>query len=295
MTKVAAVLVKELRERTGAGMMDCRKALVESNCDVDAAVEVLRKAGAAKAAKRAGRIAAEGVVEAQVLDDGTAVLVEVNCETDFVARNDSFRAFVSEIKSELGSAGSDAVSDRLESSRTQLVATIGENIQVRRTERFDGQGMNFAYTHPGNRIAVILKLVGGDGSEVMRSFGQDLCFHVAAMNPLCTGPNDVPADVIEQEERIAREQLLAEGKPEALVDKIIPGKLKRFYKDRCLLQQEAAMADDGITNQKLLDELRKAIAQPVEVAGFVRYELGEGIEKKIDNLAEEVAAMTAGA
>ena len=293
--KVTAAQVKELRELTGAGMMDCRKALVETSCDLDAAVEVLRKAGAAKAAKKAGRVAAEGLVDAQIMDDGTAVLVEVNCETDFVARNDGFRAFVADVKNNVAATGADDLASRVETARTELVATIGENIKVRRAERFAGDGANFAYVHPGNRIAVILQLSGGNDSDDMKSFGKDLCFHIAAMNPLCTSPADVPAEVIEQEKRIAREQLLAEGKPEAMIEKIIPGKLKRFYKDRCLLNQEAAMGDDGVTNQALLDQLVKAIDTPVEVVGFKRYELGEGIEKKQDDLAAEVAAMTGGA
>ena len=293
--KVTASQVKELRERTGAGMMDCRKALVESDCDLDAAVEVLRKAGAAKAAKKAGRVAAEGLVDAAVMTDGTAVLVEVNCETDFVARNDNFRAFVEDIKNTVASDGANGVAAKVDTARTELVATIGENIKVRRAERFAGDGANFAYVHPGNRIAVILQLQGGNDSNALSTFGKDLCFHIAAMNPLCTSPDDVPADVIEQEKRIAREQLLAEGKPEAMIDKIIPGKLKRFFKDRCLLNQEAAMGDDGVTNQALLDALVKTIDTPVQVSAFMRYELGEGIEKKEDNLAAEVAAMTGGA
>ena len=293
--KITASQVKELRDRTGAGMMDCRKALVESEGNLDEAVEVLRKAGAAKAAKKAGRVAAEGLVDAEIMADGTAVLVEVNCETDFVARNESFRSFVSNIKSTVAADGAENVAAKVDTQRTELVATIGENINVRRAERFAADSANFAYVHPGNRIAVILKLEGGDGSEAMTSFGKDLCFHIAAMNPLCTSPDDVPSDVIEQEKRIARDQLMAEGKPEAMIEKIIPGKLKRFYKDRCLLNQEAAMGDDGVTNQALLDQLVKSIDTPVHVSGFIRYELGEGIEKKEDNLAAEVAAMTGGA
>ncbi len=293
--KITASQVKELRDRTGAGMMDCRKALVETEGNLDEAVEALRKAGAAKAAKKAGRVAAEGLVDAEIMADGTAVLVEVNCETDFVARNDSFRTFVSNIKTTVAEDGAEGVAAKVDTQRTELVATIGENINVRRAERFASDSSNFAYVHPGNRIAVILKLEGGDGSEAMTSFGKDLCFHIAAMNPLCTSPDDVPSEVIEQEKRIAREQLMAEGKPEAMIEKIIPGKLKRFYKDRCLLNQEAAMGDDGVTNQALLDQLVKSIDTPVQVGGFIRYELGEGIEKKEDNLAAEVAAMTGGA
>ena len=268
--KITASQVKELRDRTGAGMMDCRKALVETEGNIDEAVEVLRKAGAAKAAKKAGRVAAEGLVDAEIMADGTAVLVEVNCETDFVARNESFRTFVSNIKTTVAEDGAQDVAAKVDTQRTELVATIGENINVRRAERFAADSSNFAYVHPGNRIAVILKLEGGDGSDAVSSFGKDLCFHIAAMNPLCTSPDDVPADVIEQEKRIAREQLMAEGKPEAMIDKIIPGKLKRFYKDRCLLNQEAAMGDDGVTNQALLDQLDKSIDTPVQVGGFIR-------------------------
>ena len=292
--KITASQVKELRDRTGAGMMDCRKALVESEGNLDEAVEVLRKAGAAKAAKKAGRVAAEGLVDAEIMDDGTAVLVEVNCETDFVARNESFRSFVGTSKSTVAADGADDVASKVDTERTELVATIGENIQVRRAERFDSSSSNCVRSprQPNRR----------DPQDRWRRrlrCAQDLrqgpVLSHCGYEPAVHQPDDVPADVIAQEARIAREQLMAEGKPEAMIDKIIPGKLKRFYKDRCLLNQEAAMGDDGVTNQALLDQLNKASATPVHVGGFVRYELGEGIEKKEDNLAAEVAAMTGGA
>jgi len=292
--KVTAAISKELRERTGAGMMDGRNALVAAECNMDDAIEQLRKAGMAKAAKKAGRVAAEGMVDAEILDDGSAVIVEVNCETDFVARNADFRAFVGDVKA-IAATGGD-IETNTEEARTSLVATIGENIQVRRAETLPSDGANFAYVHPGNRIGVILQIKADadvNANTAFQTFGKDLCFHIAAMNPLCTGPDDVPADVIEQEKRVAREQLLAEGKPEAMIDKILPGKLKRFFKDRCLLQQEAAMGEDGVTNQALLTALQSEIATPVNVIGFTRFELGEGIEKKVDDLASEVAALTA--
>jgi elongation factor Ts len=292
--KVTAAMVKELRERTGAGMMDCRNALVAAECNMDDAIEQLRKAGMAKAAKKAGRVAAEGMVDAEILDDGSAVIVEVNCETDFVARNADFRAFVGDVKA-IAATGGD-IETNTEEARTSLVATIGENIQVRRAETLPSDGANFAYVHPGNRIGVILQIKADadvNANTAFQTFGKDLCFHIAAMNPLCTGPDDVPADVIEQEKRVAREQLHAERKPEAIIDKNLPGKLKRFFKDRCLLQQEAAMGEDGVTNQALLTALQSEIATPVNVIGFTRFELGEGIEKKVDDLASEVAALTA--
>jgi elongation factor Ts len=292
--KVTAAMVKELRERTGAGMMDCRKALVAGDCNMDDAIEQLRKAGMAKAAKKAGRVAAEGMVDAEVREDGSAVIVEVNCETDFVARNADFRAFVGDVKT-IAATGGD-IETNTEEARTSLVATIGENIKVRRAETLPSDGANFAYVHPGNRIGVILQIKADadvNANTAFQTFGKDLCFHIAAMNPLCTRPEDVPTDVIEQEKRVARDQLIAEGKPEAMIDKILPGKLKRFFKDRCLLQQEAAMGDDGVTNQALLTALQSEIDTPVNVIGFTRFELGEGIEKKADDLASEVAALTA--
>jgi elongation factor Ts len=292
--KVTAAMVKELRERTGAGMMDCRTALVAAELDMDSAIEELRKAGMAKAAKKAGRIAAEGMVDAEICGDGSAVIVEVNCETDFVARNADFRAFVADVKT-LAATGGD-LETSTEEARTSLVATIGENIKVRRAETLASDGENFAYVHPGNRIGVILQIKADadvSANTAFRTFGKDLCFHIAAMNPLCTRPEDVPAEVIEQEKRVAREQLIAEGKPEAMIEKILPGKLKRFFKDRCLLQQEAAMGDEGVTNQNLLTALQSEIDTPVDVIGFTRFELGEGIEKKTDDLAAEVAALTA--
>lgn len=291
---VSAKEIKELRDRTGAGMMDCRKALIEADGDMDGAIQVLRKSGAAKAAKKAGRIAAEGVVRSTVDGEGNGIIVEVNCETDFVARNGGFQDFVAQVQAEVVTAAGAELGAAVEASRTELVASIGENIQVRRWGFFPGSTGRrcFAYVHPGSRLAVLLEL-SSDGdlsAEAVTSFGDDICFHVAAMDPACVGENDLPASLVQQEKELALEKHA--GKPAHVIENhILPGILKKVIKERCLLNQEAAMGEDKVTNQQLLDQLCKELGSDVTVTRFTRYALGEGIEKKEDNLAEEVAKL----
>lgn len=291
---VSAKEIKELRDRTGAGMMDCRKALIEADGDMDGAIQVLRKSGAAKAAKKAGRIAAEGIVKSTVDSSGNGVIVEVNCETDFVARNQGFQSFVGAVEAAVVSTAGGEASATVESQRTELVASIGENIQVRRWAFYgsDTTHRSFAYVHPGSRLAVLLELSSeGDlHSDAVTGFGDDLCFHVAAMDPVCVSEADLPAEIIEQEKELALEKHA--GKPEHVIENhILPGILKKIVKERCLLNQEAAMGEDKVTNQQLLDTLCKELGQQVTVRRFTRYALGEGIEKKEDNLADEVAKL----
>ena len=291
---VTAKEIKELRDRTGAGMMDCRKALIEADGDIDGAIQVLRKSGAAKAAKKAGRIAAEGVVKSRVDSQGNGIIVEVNCETDFVARNQGFQTFVSAVEDAVvGSQGGEA-DTMVESQRTELVASIGENIKVRRWAYYGPQAnrRSFSYVHPGSRLAVLLEL-DSDGdlsADEVTGFGEDLCFHVAAMDPVCVGEADLPAELIEQEKELALEKHA--GKPEHVIEThILPGILKKIVKERCLLNQEAAMGEDKVTNQQLLDVLCKSMDRTINVSRFTRFALGEGIEKKEDNLADEVAKL----
>jgi len=292
---ITAALVKELRERTGAGMMECKKALVESNGDIEAAIEEMRKSGQAKAAKKAGRIAAEGAVVVRIGDDGKrGVMVEVNCETDFVAKDTSFAAFADAVAeralasgvADLESLGALPVRDGEDTSiaaaREALVTKIGENIQVRRIVRFDDvQGQLHSYRH-GVRIGVIVELEGGD-----ETLGRDLAMHVAASNPMCVSADEVPAETMAKEREIFRVQALESGKPENIVDKIIEGRVRKYLEEVTLLGQ-AFVKDPDTTVAKLLDQAG------AKVRRFARVEVGEGIEKKTGNFADEVMAQVRG-
>ncbi|MBN2885617.1 MAG: elongation factor Ts [Chromatiaceae bacterium] len=289
---ISAALVKELRERTGAGMMECKKALVESNGDIEAAIEAMRKSGLAKAAKKSGRTAAEGVVVIALAEDGKrGVMLEVNCETDFVAKDSNFTAFtqaagatalacesadVESLAEQPLVGGEDGSS--VETARAALVAKIGENIQVRRLVRFDGvEGVLHSYSH-GVRIGVVIELVGGD-----EALGRDLAMHIAASNPLCVSADQVPAETLDKEREIFRAQALESGKPEAIVDKMIEGRMRKYLEEVTLLGQPFVKNPDQ-TVAALLKE------QGAEVRRFTRLEVGEGIEKKVENFAEEVMA-----
>jgi elongation factor Ts len=292
---ITAALVKELRERTGAGMMECKKALVESNGDIEAAIEEMRKSGQAKAAKKAGRIAAEGAVVIRIADDGKrGVMVEVNCETDFVAKDANFAAFADAVAeralasgvADLESLGALPVRDGEDTSiaaaREALVTKIGENIQVRRIVRFDDvQGQLHSYRH-GVRIGVIVELDGGD-----ETLGRDLAMHVAASNPVCVSADEVPAETLAKEREIFRAQALESGKPENIVDKIIEGRVRKYLEEVTLLGQ-AFVKDPETTVAKLLDQAG------AKVRRFARVEVGEGIEKKTGNFADEVMAQVRG-
>ncbi|MFY9974344.1 MAG: translation elongation factor Ts [Chromatiaceae bacterium] len=292
---ITAAMVKELRERTGAGMMECKKALVEADGDIEAAIEAMRKSGQAKAAKKAGRIAAEGVVMIEIAPGAkNGVLVEINCETDFVAKDENFASFAAAVArtalspqatdaaalAEMPLAGDPAMT--VNGAREALIAKIGENVQVRRLVRFDDvEGTLHSYRH-GQRIGVIVDLVEGD-----ETLGRDIAMHIAASNPLCVSADEVPAETLEKEREIFRAQALDSGKPANIVEKMIEGRVRKFLEEVTLLGQ-AFVKDPEITVEKLL---KQAGAQ---VRRFARIEVGEGVEKRSENFAEEVMAQVRG-
>ncbi|MBY6205881.1 translation elongation factor Ts [Halomonas denitrificans] len=288
---ITASLVKELRERTGAGMMECKKALVETDGDLDAAIEHLRKSGLAKADKKAGRVAAEGaVIDAGA--DGKAVLVEINCETDFVAKDDNFLGFanrVAEIALETGTEDVKALGEAefadgetVEARRQQLVAKLGENIQLRRTAQMgvDG-GVIGRYIH-GGRIGVLVGLQGGD-----EELARDIAMHVAALNPPYVDEDDVPAEVLEREKNILKAQAEESGKPADIIEKMITGRLRKHLAEITLVGQPF-VKDSDQTVGKLLK------SAGAKVVGMVRLEVGEGIEKEESDFAAEVMQQARG-
>jgi len=292
---ITAALVKELRERTGAGMMECKKALVESDGDIEAAIEAMRKSGQAKAAKKAGRIAADGVVVLKIAPDGkSAVMVEVNSETDFVAKDANFADFANAVgEAALACAVADVdgliaqpirvgEATTIAEAREALVAKIGENVQLRRLVRFDkAQGLLHSYRH-GVRIGVLVEMEGGDAE-----LGKDVAMHIAASNPLCVSADQVPAEALDKEKEIFRAQALESGKPADVVDKIIGGRVRKYLEEVTLLGQ-AFVKDADLTVEKLLDRAG------AKVYRFARVEVGEGIEKKQENFADEVMAQVRG-
>lgn len=289
---ITAALVKELRERTGAGMMECKKALVEMNGDIDAAIEHMRKTGMAKADKKAGRAAAEGLVAIKTSADGkTAAIVEVNCETDFVAKDDNFKSFVeavidcvlakkpADLDALLGLPIEGAAS--IEEARKALIAKIGENMNVRRFLIIGSKGTLASYMH-GTRIGVVVNLESGS-----EELGKDIAMHIAASRPICVDESEVPADTIEKEREIYTAQAQESGKPADIIEKMVQGRIQKFLKEVTLLGQPF-VKDPDQTVEKLLK------AAGAKVAGFVRYEVGEGLEKKSENFAEEVMAQVKG-
>ena len=288
---ITASMVKELRERTGAGMMECKKALVEADGDLDAAAEALRKAGAAKADKKAGRVAADGRIVIKQ-DGGKAAVVEVNSETDFVAKDENFVAFAEAIAdavlasgvTDAEALGSQSLADgrTIEAARTELVQKVGENISVRRAAVVENAGPIGAYTH-GARIGAIVALEGGD-----EDLARDIAMHVAAINPVCVDEAGVPAETLETEKRIFTEQAEASGKPAEIIEKMVTGRVAKFLKEITLVGQPF-VKDPDVTVGKLLGGANAS------VTSFVRYEVGEGIEKKADNFVEEVMSQVQGA
>ncbi|MBQ7630481.1 MAG: elongation factor Ts [Selenomonadaceae bacterium] len=286
MATVTAAMVKELRERTGAGMMDCKKALAETNGDMSKAADYLREKGIAKAAKKSGRIAAEGAVAACVSADGKiGALTEINCETDFTANNENFRALVKEVTEQVAKvnpADLDALNESKVGDKkvidlvTEATATIGEKISVRRFIRYESKGKIISYIHMGGKIGVLVELSGGSDE-----LGKDVALQIAAMNPLAIDRARVDAAELEHEKEILRKQALEEGKPAKIVERMVEGRIKKFYKEVCLVEQEF-VKDNEKTVQDILGD--------VKVLNFARYQLGEGIEKKQSDFAAEVAA-----
>ncbi|NIP18320.1 MAG: elongation factor Ts [Xanthomonadales bacterium] len=288
---VTASMVKELRERTGAGMMECKKALVETGGDMEAAVEALRKSGLAKADKKASRVAAEGRIILKTSDDNaTAVMVEVNCETDFVAKDANFASFASAVTSNaLNLEGTDVEAlmqtsiggETAEQARQALIAKIGENVQVRRMTRVSTNGVLGTYVH-GGRIGVVVDLEGGD-AELAR----DVAMHIAAMNPAYVSTEDVPSDVLAKEKEILVAQAQDSGKPPEIIEKMVSGRLNKHLSEITLLGQPF-VKDSDVKVGKLL------AGREARVNGFERLVVGEGIEKKTESFADEVAQAVTG-
>ena len=276
MTAVSALMVKELRERTGLGMMDCKKALVDSDGDMEVAIENLRKSSGMKAAKKAGRIASDGLLSIKV-DGGTGVIVEVNCETDFAARDDNFVAFVKSVTDKVFESGETNIEALgLETERGNLVQKIGENISIRRAQVFKDEGAVVEYLHTNGRIGVMLSMEGGS-----EDLGKDVAMHIAAMNPTVVSSEDAPADLVAKEREIYTAQAQDSGKPPEIVEKMIDGRIRKYLAEISLLEQ--AFVKDGDTKIGAL--LKK---EGAAVNRFVRYEVGEGIEKEEEDFAAEV-------
>jgi elongation factor Ts len=291
---ITAALVKELRERTGAGMMECKKMLQQTDGDIEAAIEEMRKSGQAKAAKKAGRIAAEGLIVISTAADGkSAAMAEVNCETDFVAKDESFSSFAASVANRALDSEADDVETlvqlplndgedtTIEQAREALIAKIGENMSVRRFVRMRSSGGIYSYRH-GVRIGVLVDMEGGD-----EELGRDIAMHIAASNPLCVAESDVPADIIEKEREIYRDEARQSGKPENILDKIIEGKMRKYLEGVTLLGQ-AFVKDPDTSVGKLLEK------SGATVVSFRRFEVGEGIEKKQEDFAAEVMAQVEG-
>ena len=287
---ITASQVKELREKTGAGMMDCKKVLTETNGDEEKAIELLRERGIAKAAKKSGRIAAEGLVETYISEDGkVGVVVEVNAETDFVAKNEEFRNFVADIAKQVAKENpadveallkqkSIAEPDKtVEEVLTNKIATIGENMSIRRFERFETNNLLESYIHGDGKIAVLVEIENGT-----HELAKDVCMQIAAARPEYLDRESVPAERLEKEMEILKAQAMNEGKPEAIAEKIVQGRIGKFYSEICLVDQEF-VKDPDTTVGKLV------ASKGAKLNRFARFEKGEGLAKKEENFAEEVA------
>ena len=303
---VTAQLVKELREMTGAGMMDCKKVLVETDGNIDKAVELLREKGLAKAAKKAGRIAAMGLVKTAFAADGkAAAIIEVNSETDFVAKNEEFVNFVDTLAKmvlESDVADMDAFmalpyegEGTVQDALNNKIATIGENMNIRRFQKLADPGVVYTgYIHGGGTIGVIVGLETEATAEEIQATGKDVAMQVASMNPKFLDETQVDPAWLESEKEIAKQQLLNEGKKEQLLDRIIPGKVKAILKEVCLVDQKFVKNGD-LTVAQYVSEAGKELGKDMKVAAMVRFEVGEGIEKKEEDFAAEVAAQQAAA
>ncbi len=301
MTEITATLVKDLREKSGAGMMDCKKALTENNGDIEAAMDWLRTKGLSKAAKKADRVAAEGlvVVASQVEGAGmTAAAVEVNAETDFVARNDLFQALARNAgKAALSNDTVEGVSAAVNDELTNLIATIGENMMVRRMARYSvSQGVVASYIHNAiapdlGRIAVLIAIESAGDPEVLKDMGRKIAMHVAATQPLSLSVEDLNQEHVEREKAILTEQAKESGKPLQVIEKMIEGRIRKFYEEVVLHKQAFVMNPDQ-TIEQFVAETAKTLGTPVTIKAFTRLALGEGVEKKTDDFAAEVASMT---
>ena len=286
---VTASLVKELREKTGAGMMDCKKVLTETDGDLEKAAELLRERGIAKAAKKSGRVAAEGLVEGYISEDGkVGAIVEVNSETDFVGKNEEFKKFVMDVAKQVVEKNPATVEDLLAQESiavagktvnevlVEKIATIGENITIRRFARFEAEGLVEKYIHGDGKIAVLVNMKKGNSETA-----KDICMQIAAAKPEFVNRNEVPEERVSKEKEILKAQTMNEGKPEAIAERIVEGRINKFYGEICLVEQEFVKNPDMKVKELLESKGAKAIR-------FARFEKGEGIEKKEENFAEEV-------
>ena len=292
---ITASQVKELREKTGAGMMDCKKVLTETNGDEEKAIELLRERGIAKAAKKSDRIAAEGLVETYISDDGkVGVVVEVNAETDFVAKNEEFRNFVADVAKQVAKENPADVEALLEQKSiaepdktvrevlTNKIATIGENMSIRRFVRFETNNLLESYIHGDGKIAVLVEMENGTPE-----LAKDVCMQIAAARPEFLDRESVPADRLAKEMEILKAQAMNEGKPAEIAEKVVQGRINKFYSEVCLVEQEF-VKDSDIKVGKLVE------SKGAKIVRFARFEKGEGLEKKQENFAEEVAKQIKG-
>lgn len=305
MAEITAALVKDLREKTGAGMMDCKKALAENGGDIDAAIDWLRKKGLSAAAKKAGRVAAEGLV-AVALKDNAGAIVEVNAETDFVARNPQFQTLATGIATVALTAGEDVA--KLEAAAfpgtgrsvkdeiTQAIATIGENMTLRRARTLSvDSGVVVAYVHSAlgegiGKLGVLVALKSTGKREVLEQIGKQVAMHIAAANPQSLSAKDLDQSLVERERQVLSDQAAASGKPADIIAKMVEGRIRKFYQEVVLLEQTFVI--DGETQvAKAVEKAGKDAGAPIEITGFVRFQLGEGVEKKADDFAAEVAKM----
>lgn len=296
---ITAQMVKELRESTGAGMMDCKKALQEAEGNMERAIDLLREKGLSKAAKKADRIAAEGLVAIEINADNTvAAVVEVNSETDFVAKNEDFKAFVKDAAEMALATDKTEIADLLASTHKEgialsdvlnnRIATIGEKLDVRRFAKISTEGQVAGYIHGGGKIGVLVEMKTTARDAEVIAMGRDIAMQVAAMNPKYVSRNDVDQDYIAHETEILTQQALNEGKPANIVEKMIKGRLEKQLKEVCLLEQPFVKNGD-LTIKQLVAETAKKVGAEIELGQVVRFEVGEGIEKKEENFAEEVA------
>jgi len=296
---ITAQMVKELRESTGAGMMDCKNALVEAEGNMERAIDVLREKGLSKAAKKSDRIAAEGLVSIEVNEDNTAAsIVEVNSETDFVAKNEDFKTFVKDAAMMALATDKEDIADLLAETHSEgialsevlnnRIAKIGEKLDVRRFVKVSTEGQVAGYIHGGGKIGVLVEMITTARDAQVITMGKDIAMQVAAMNPKYVSRNDVDQDYIAHETDILTQQALNEGKPANIVEKMIKGRLEKQLKEVCLLEQPFVKNPD-LTIKQLVAETAKKVGAEIEVVRVVRFEVGEGIEKKEENFAEEVA------
>ncbi len=304
MAAITAQMVKELRETSGAGMMDCKKALTEADGDMTRAMEILREKGLNAAAKKAGRIAAEGIVDTFIADDNKiGAVVEINSETDFVAKNADFQAYVKQVLEQIIKSNATDIDEFLkenwlfedgltvEQALSQKIAVIGENLKIRRFEKFVNDGGKYiaSYIHMGGKVAVLLELETPNVTEELKEAARNICMQIAAMSPKFVDSTEIPKEFLDKEKEILTAQALNEGKPANIVEKVIAGRLQKNLKEICLSDQIYVKDDEG--KKSVLDYLKdvsKQTGAPIAIKKFVRYATGEGIEKKEENFADEV-------